>query len=83
MAPRPSLHRIVVRPSPDLWAADELISVAEAHALFFASGPLSIGGLRSAIDRGELAATTINGRIFTTPDAIRRFTSVSFRGPDE
>jgi hypothetical protein len=80
VAPRPSLHRILARPSPDLWANDELITLAEARALFFAHGPLSQGGLRSAIDRGELASKHINGKIFTTPGAVRLFTSVSLHG---
>lgn len=71
MAPRPSLARIGERPDPAVWADDELITLAEAAHLFFPHGPLTLGGLRSAIARYELTSVSINNRVYTTPGAIR------------
>ncbi len=71
MAPQPPLHRLVRRPDVCDWRDDELLSLAEAIALFFADGPFSKATLRIAIERGELAATMVCGKTFTTPAAIR------------
>ncbi len=74
MAPRPPLERLEARPGPDEWDDDELVTLAEAVELFFPRGPLTIGGLRSAIGRHELPSVNICNRIYTTPGALRRLT---------
>ncbi len=71
MAPRPSLARVQLRPALKDWRDDELMSLAEAAALFFPAGPMTANALRIACRRGELAATDVCGRIFTTPRAVR------------
>jgi hypothetical protein len=71
MAPRPSLERLRTRPRADAWGDDELVSLAEAAALFFPFGPLTASSLRAARRRGELACVEVCGRAFTTPRAIR------------
>ena len=38
MAPRPPLERLKARPKQDEWDDDELLSLAEAAALFFPPG---------------------------------------------
>ena len=76
MAPRPALHRLKKRPHAVDWDEDELISLAEAEALFFSRGPFNAIALRSAATRGELCATTVCGRLYTTPAAVRAFTRV-------
>lgn len=74
MAPRPSLDRLQVRPQLQDWKDDELITLIEAAALFFPAGPMSANGLRIAHRRGELAATSICGRLFTTPRDVKALT---------
>lgn len=79
MAPRPALTRVCERPDPASWADDELITLAEATRLFFPRGPLTIGGLRTAIARRELHGITLNNRIYTTPGAIRHLTRLEVK----
>lgn len=66
MAPRPALHRLATRPMASDWAADELLTFAEAAALHFPDGPFTAAVLRRAHSRGELRAATVSGRRFTT-----------------
>ncbi len=82
MAPRPSLDRLATRPTAGDWGEDELVSLAEAAALFFPSGPLSAASLRAARRRGELACAEVCGRTFTTPRAVRAMSALSARVND-
>ncbi len=75
MAPRPPLERLKARPKQDEWDDDELLSLAEAAALFFPRGPLTVASLRIACQRGELACVQICGKGFTTPRALREMTA--------
>lgn len=52
--PRASV-RIAQRPRPELWDPDELMTLAEAAAVFFPDGPFSLSSLRTAIRDGDLA----------------------------
>ncbi len=70
MAPRPALERLDRRPAPGDWGLDELVSLSEAAALFFPSGPMTANALRIAFRRGELAAVEICGKLFTTPREV-------------
>jgi hypothetical protein len=65
------LDRLKERPTADAWGDEEMVSLAEAVALFFPSGPLTASSLRAARRRGELACVEVCGRAFTTPRAIR------------
>ena len=76
MPARSALERLRVRPRADQWRDDELITLAEAVALFFADGPFNVRGLRTAIARGELAATMVCNRLYTSPLEIRRMTVI-------
>ena len=77
MAPRPTLDRLVARPTAEAWDADELVSLAEAAALFFPAGPLSAASLRAACRRGELACVSVCGKAFTTPRAVQTMKGLS------
>ena len=77
MPPRPPLDRLSVRPNPEAWGDDELVSLAEAVGLFFPLGPLTAESLRVARRRGELACVEVCGRTFTTPRAIRAMSTPS------
>lgn len=77
MPPRPSLERLSLRPTPESWGDDELVSLAEAVALFFPKGPLTASSLRVARRRGELACVEVCGRTFTTPRAMRTMSALT------
>jgi hypothetical protein len=84
MAPRPALYRLGTRRLPADWGDDDLLTLAEAKALFFPAGPFTATALRSAAERGELSASRICGRLYTTPSAVRRFSQVADgKRPDE
>ncbi|MGA0564970.1 hypothetical protein ACO2RV_21205 [Ancylobacter sp. VNQ12] len=79
--PRDPLFRVRNRPSVDQWAADESMTLAEAVALFFPDGPLTIKSFRTAAKRGQLAVRRVSGRDFTTPDAVREMLRPELRVP--
>ena len=76
MAPRPSLSRLTDRPDVADWQDDELVTLAEAAALFFPRGPMTANALRIAFHRGELAGAVVCGRIFTTPRGVGDLSTV-------
>lgn len=64
--------RIASRPDPDDWGEDELLTLPEAAALLWPSGPLTTRSLRTAERRGQLAAVMIAGKLFTTRRSLAR-----------
>ena len=70
MPPRPALDRLSERPLLSDWKPTELMTMSEAAALHFARGPLDAAALRRAVDRGELNAVRIAGKLFTTSNDI-------------
>lgn len=64
------LVRIEKRPDPASWDPDELMSLAEAVALFFKDGPLKLSGLRTAARDGDLAVRRIAGKMLTTKASV-------------
>lgn len=79
--PRHPLIRVHLRPALAQWEGDEGITLAEAVALFFPDGPLTIKSLRAAAKKGQLAVKRIAGRDFTTPDAMREMLKPHLRVP--
>jgi hypothetical protein len=71
MAHRNPLGRVKIRPSPDQWGAEEPVTLAEAIALFFPNGPLTISSLRNEIRKGTLAVARVAGKDWTTPASLR------------
>ena len=71
---RDRLARVKRRPRPEQWLDDEPITLAEAVALFFPEGPLTINSFRKAAKRGDLAVRRLLGKDFTTPRAVREMT---------
>lgn len=69
---RAAPDRVAVRPSPDMWAEDELLTLPEAARLFWPDGPLTTTSLRTAVRDGMLEIRTVAGRHMTTPAALRR-----------
>jgi hypothetical protein len=82
MAPRPSLERLKLKPAPGDWGDDELVSLAEAAALYFPYGPMTANALRIAFRRGELAATEMCGKLYTTPRHVRAMMTPHVRQPE-
>lgn len=65
-------QRVADRPRSEEWTDDELLTLPEAAALFWPDGPITTNTLRTAGRDGTLAITTVAGKFFTTPLAIRR-----------
>lgn len=63
-------RRVVDRPEPELWRPDELMTLAEAAALFWPHGPLGVSSLRTAIRDGVLSPVRVAGKLLVTPAAI-------------
>lgn len=63
--------RVQERPNPREWEEHELLTLAEAAALFWPNGPLTVRSLRTAVRDEILQVTWIAGKIFTTPESIR------------
>jgi hypothetical protein len=64
--------RIERRPLPEDWRDDELLTLAEAAALFWPDGPLTTTSLRTAVRDGQLEVAEIAGKLLTTKVAIAR-----------
>ena len=62
--------RIAVRPNPEDWKEDELLTLPEAAALFWPEGPLTTHSLRVAVRDGVLAVAVVAGRHLTSRRAI-------------
>ena len=76
---QPALRRVRLRPDPDHWRPDELMTIPEAAALFFPDGPLSPRGLLTARRDAKLATTMVARKIMTTPGAIRAMGDLSLQ----
>ena len=63
--------RVAERPRVENWLPDELLTLPEAVALFWPSGPLTLTSLRTAGHEGSLEITVVAGKHFVTPAAIR------------
>jgi hypothetical protein len=63
--------RIVARPDPRDWDPDDLLTLPEAAALFWPSGPLTVSSLRTAIRDARLEVAVIARKHFVTPSAVR------------
>ena len=73
--------RVLERPAPETRREDELKSLAEAAALFWPDGPLTVTSLRTAVRDGLLDVAEIAGKILTTRAAIRRMCECRPRSP--
>lgn len=68
---RDTMIRVKTRPRPENWADDEPMTLAEAAAVFFPDGLLTVASLRTAKRKGNLATVTVAGKDLTTPRAIK------------
>ena len=62
--------RIAAKPSPTDWGPDDLLTLAEAAALFWPDGPLSEKSLRTVVRDSGLRHLRLAGKLFTTRSAI-------------
>jgi hypothetical protein len=69
---RDRLIRVRGRPRPELWNDDEPMTLAEAVAVFFPNGPLTLSSLRTAVCAGQLAVVRVAGKDLTTPKAVKQ-----------
>ncbi|BBF94340.1 hypothetical protein [Blastochloris tepida] len=77
--PVPLPPRIAARPDPAQWGADELLTFAEAAALFWPYGPLTATSLRTAYRQGLVDVVMIARKVFVTPAALARMTAQATR----
>lgn len=80
-----NLSRITERPAPEEWGEDELLTLPEAAALLWPSGPLTTATLRTAARRGQLKIAVIAGKHFTSRRALSELTKnmVVLAGADQ
>ena len=64
------LARIHERPSPQDWGCDELLTLPEAVALLWPSGPLTVKTLRTAARDGDLRLVVLARKHFVTRRAL-------------
>jgi hypothetical protein len=67
---RGKLRRIAARSDPATWGEDELLTLAEAAALFWPDGPLTVTSLRTAVRDGQLRVAPIAGKFLTSKRAV-------------
>lgn len=77
MAPVP--RRVAARPSPEMWADDELMTFSEAAALLWPSGPLTASSLRTAYRGGGLEVVVIARKLLVTKRALAEMTKAASR----
>jgi hypothetical protein len=71
MDTRPTPPRVIERPDPRQWETDELMTLAEAVALFWPRGPLTVRSLRTAIRDERLPVSVVAGRHLVTKRALK------------
>jgi len=76
-------ERIARRPDARQWSSDELLTLHEAVALLWPTGPVTVSSLRTAIRHGDLGHARIAGKIFTTPAALAELAACVKRQPDK
>jgi hypothetical protein len=69
------LPRVAQRPDPAAWSDEELLSLAEAAALFWPDGPLTVSSLRIAAKAKQLDVVVIARKVLTCKAAIARMSA--------
>jgi hypothetical protein len=72
--------RVIQRPDPQQWTDTEMMSLAEAAALFFPDGLLTTASLRTSVKNRRLDVAEIAGKILTNKLAVRRMCVCGPRG---
>jgi hypothetical protein len=73
-------ERVRQRPNPEDWSDDELMTLAEAAALFWPQGPLTTTSLRTAVRDRVLDVAEIAGKLLTNKQAVVRMSECRPRG---
>ncbi len=64
------VDRVLARPDPAEWSADELLTLPEAAHLFWPNGPLTTATLRTAARDGKLKICIVASKHYTSKRAI-------------
>ncbi|WP_271599410.1 hypothetical protein [Bradyrhizobium sp. CCBAU 45384] len=64
--------RVALRPHPEQWSEEELMTLSEAAALYWPMGPLTCTSLRTAVRDGKLEVAEIAGKLLTNKISIRK-----------
>ena len=73
--------RVAARPDPQRWGLDELMTLAEASALFWPHGPLTTRSLRTAADGGLLPVVLVARKRLTSRRAVEEMSRCAPRTP--
>lgn len=73
--------RIAARPERSMYMGDELVTLAEGLVIGQPHGPMTVRGLRTARDAGQLATVKIAGRLYTTLDALAAMSVLVLTSP--
>jgi hypothetical protein len=77
-------HRVRSRPDPAMWSDTELMSLAEAAALFWPEGgPLTTTSLRTAVRDQILDVAEVAGKILTNKTSILKMSICGPRAESE
>ncbi|MGA2491471.1 MAG: hypothetical protein ABSF67_00820 [Roseiarcus sp.] len=71
--------RVAARPDTQQWGLDELMTLAEAAALHWPTGPLTARSLRTAVDDGLLPVVMVARKLLTSRRAIQEMGRCSTR----
>lgn len=71
MTARDPLARVAAKPRPEDWRDDDAMTLAEAVAVFYPQGPLTVSSLRTEIRKGRLLAAEVAGRLYVTPARLK------------
>ena len=80
---KPTPPRVVKRPTPDLWRADEPMTLQEFIAVFYPLGPITVTSLRTEIAKGRLPVARVAGKYFVTRAAVMALLAPVTRSPAE
>jgi hypothetical protein len=75
--------RVADRPDPLQWDESELMTLQEAAALFWPSGPLTTTSLRAAVRDGKLEVAEIAGKLLTNKLEIAKMTRCAVRASQQ
>lgn len=71
MSRRDPIARVAAKPRPEDWRDDDAMTLAEAVAVFYPQGPLTVSSLRTEIRKGRLLAVQVAGRLYVTPARLK------------
>lgn len=73
--------RTLLRPTPNSWDLDELMTLAEAVELHWPNGPITVRTLRTAIRDGQIPVCVVATKFFVTRRGLLELSHGTKRQP--